>query len=87
MSSMDISDNAIVLGRIDYAERDRIITVLSENNGKQRAIAKGVRSSKSKLAGGIELFAENQLMFIKGRGELLTVTSSRMQTYFKNIVV
>lgn len=80
-----VSDKAIVLARIDYGERDRIITVLTREHGKLKAIAKGVRSPKSKLAGGIELFAENHLVLLRGRGDLLTLTSSRMEKYFPQI--
>lgn len=80
-----ISDLAIILNRIDYGEKDRIITILTANHGKIRAIAKGVRSAKSKLAGGIELFAENELVLLQGKGELYTVTSSKMSHYFGKI--
>ena len=52
-----ISTRSIILTRINYAEADRIITFLTPSNGKVRAIAKGVRKAKSKLAGGIELFS------------------------------
>jgi DNA repair protein RecO (recombination protein O) len=75
----------LVLTRIDYGEKDRIITVLTKNHGKIRAIAKAVRSQKSRLAGGIELFAENELGLAQGRGELYTVTHSRMKRYFGRI--
>ncbi|HEX5455919.1 MAG TPA: DNA repair protein RecO [Candidatus Saccharimonadales bacterium] len=80
-----ISDKALVLARTDYGEKDRIITVLTKNHGKIRAIAKAVRSPKSRLAGGIELFAENELGLAEGRGELYTVTHSRMKRYFGRI--
>ncbi len=80
-----ISDKAIVLGRTDYGERDRILTLLTSDNGNLKAIAKGVRASKSKLAGGIELFAENQLTLLEGKGDLYTLVSSRMNEYFGDI--
>lgn len=80
-----ISDTAIVLARTDYGEKDRIITVLCAMNGKLKAIAKSVRSGKSRLAGGIELFAENELGLVEGRGDLYTVTHSRMKNYFGDI--
>jgi DNA repair protein RecO len=73
------------LSRSDYGEKDRILTVITPNNGKLRAIAKGVRSGKSRLAGGIELFAENELSLAEGRGSLHTVTFSRMKRYFGEI--
>lgn len=80
-----ITDLTIILGRTDYGERDRILTLLSAEHGKLRAIAKGVRAAKSKLAGGIELFAENELVLLEGKGELYTVISSRMKRYFGGI--
>lgn len=80
-----ISDVAILLNRINYGEKDRIITFITPNNGKLTAIVKGVRSNKSKLAGGIELFAINHLVLIKGKNDLHVVTSSRMEKYFSNI--
>jgi DNA repair protein RecO (recombination protein O) len=43
----------VVLTRINYAEADRILTVLTEDFGKVSLIAKGTRKEKSKLAGGI----------------------------------
>lgn len=82
----NLSDIGIILSRTDYGERDRIITVLTKNHGKLNALAKGTRSPKSKLAGGIELFALNHLVFVKGKSDLLTLTSSRMEKYFSFII-
>ncbi|MEX2014672.1 MAG: DNA repair protein RecO [Candidatus Saccharimonadales bacterium] len=80
-----ISDSVFVLSRVNYGETDRILTVLSAGHGKLSVIAKGVRAGKSKLAGGIELFAENKLVLLKGKGDLYIVTSSRMEKYFGDI--
>lgn len=77
----------IVLSRTDYAEADRIITFLTQDNGKVRALAKGVRKSQSKLAGGLELFSVSELSFIAGRGELNTLISSRLVKHYSNIVL
>ncbi len=76
----------IVLTRTDYAEADRILSFLTSDHGKVRAIAKGVRKSKSKLAGGIELFSVSDLTLIIGRGELNTLISSRLVRHYGNIV-
>ena len=76
----------IILARTDFGEADRILTVLTPDHGKLRAMAKGSRRSRSKLAGGIELFSVSDLSFIKGRGEIYTLTSSRMQKHFAKIV-
>lgn len=76
----------IILARTNFGEADRIITMLTPDYGKLRLVAKGVRKMKSKLAGGIELFSVSQLTFIKGRGELDTLVSTRLITYYDSIV-
>lgn len=80
------SDTGIILRRIDYGEADRIITFLTATNGKIRAIAKGVRKSRSKLAGGIELFSVSELHFIKGKGDIDTLMSTRLIRHYGEIV-
>jgi DNA repair protein RecO (recombination protein O) len=77
---------AIILNRTEYGEADRIITFLTPDHGKVPAIAKGVRRSQSKLAGGIELFSVSDLSFIIGRSEINTLRSSRLIKHYGNIV-
>jgi len=81
-----IVTKGIVLSRIDYGEADRILTILTPDNGKLSMMARGVRKSKSKLAGGIELFSTSDITYISGRGELGTLISSRLIKYYENIV-
>jgi len=76
----------IVLSRINYGEADRILTILTPDQGKLRLIAKGVRKVKSKLAGGVELFSVSELSYINGRGEIGTLVSSRLVDHYGNIV-
>jgi DNA repair protein RecO (recombination protein O) len=76
----------IVLSRINYQEADRILIVLTPDQGKVRLIAKGVRKVKSKLAGGVELLSENEISFIRGRGEVGTLVSSRLKKHYPNII-
>ncbi len=81
-----IITKGIILKRIDFQEADRIITVLTPDQGKIKAIAKGVRRPASKLAGGIELFSISNVTFLPKRGELQTLISSRLLEHYKNIV-
>lgn len=76
----------IVLTRTDYGEADKIIIFLTPDQGKVRAIAKAVRKSSSKLAGGVELFSVSEISLVKGRGELNILTSARLENHFGNIV-
>lgn len=77
---------AIILSRIDYGEADRILTLLTPDHGKLRLMAKGVRRVKSKMAGGIELFSVSNIGFIKGRGDMGTLVSTRLVKHYGNIV-
>lgn len=76
----------IVLSRRDYQEADRILSVLTPDQGKVSLIAKGVRRPKSKLAGGIELFSVSQLTYLPSRSDLKTLVSSRLIQHYGNIV-
>lgn len=78
--------DGIVLTRTNFGEADRILTFLTPNHGKVKAIAKSVRKSQSKLAGGIELFSVSQLTVIVGRGEISTLISTRLKKHYGNIV-
>lgn len=77
---------AIILSRTDYGEADRILTLLTPNHGKLTLLAKGVRRIRSKLAGGIELFSVSEITFIKGRGEVGTLVSTRLVKHYGRIV-
>jgi DNA repair protein RecO (recombination protein O) len=81
-----IVTKGIVLTRTDYGEADRILHFLTPDQGKIAGIAKGVRKSKSKLAGGIELFSVSELSFIVARSEIYTIISARLVKHYDNIV-
>lgn len=81
-----IATQAIILRRTDYGEADRILSLLTPDQGKLSLIAKGVRRSKSKLAGGIELFSVSDIGFIRGRSEIGTLVSTRLIRHYGNIV-
>jgi len=78
--------SAIILSRTDYGEADRILTLLTPDFGKLSLLAKGVRRVKSKLAGGIELFSVSEITFIKGRGEVGTLVSTRLVRHYGTII-
>jgi DNA repair protein RecO (recombination protein O) len=73
------------LRRTNYGEADRIVTFLTPA-GKLKALVKGVRRSKSKLAGGIELFSESSVTFMDTRGDLARIVSTRLIHHYQEIV-
>ena len=76
---------AIVLRRTNYGEADRIIQLLTPE-GRRAVMARGVRKEKSRLAGGIELFAVCDVVIGKGRGALQILTSARLVTFYRHIM-
>jgi len=76
----------IILARTDFGEADRILTFLTPDHGKLKAIAKGVRKSQSKLAGGIELFSVSDISFIPAKNEISTIVSTRLIQHYGAIV-
>ena len=76
---------AIVLRRTNYGEADRILQLLTPN-GKCSVMARGVRREKSRLAGGIELFAICEIVITEGKGELGILTSARLVHFYSHIM-
>ena len=80
-----VTTRAIVLRRTNYGEADRILQLLTPE-GRRSVMARGVRKQKSKLAGGIELFAICDVVLGEGRGELGILTSSRLVHFYRHII-
>lgn len=81
-----LTTKGIILGRINYGEADRILTVLSSEEGKIRLMARGVRKAKSKLAGSIELFSVSNFSLARGRGDISTLTGAKLVCHYPEIV-
>ncbi len=77
--------SAIVLRRTNYGEADRIVQLLTPL-GRRSVMARGVRKEKSKLAGGIELFAVSDVVLGQGKGDLGILTSARLVHFYRHIL-
>lgn len=76
---------AIVLRRTNYGEADRILRMITPL-GQRSVMAKGARREKSKLAGGIELFAISDVVINSGKGDLGVLTSARLVHFYRHIL-
>ena len=56
----------IVLKYTNLGEADKILTILTRNNGKIKAIAKGCRKPKSSLLSSSEIFVFSEFVLYKG---------------------
>jgi len=67
---------AIILRELDYAETDRILTLLTPR-GKLSALAKGIRRPTSRKAGHLGLFFRAQVMLARGHNlDIITQAES-----------
>jgi len=57
----------IIIGRQDFGELDKIVTIFSQREGKIRTLAKGVRKINSRRLGSLELGNLVKLFFHRGK--------------------
>jgi DNA repair protein RecO (recombination protein O) len=74
-------DEAIVLRTHKLGEADRIITLLTRETGRVRAVAKGVRRTTSKFGSRLEPFTHVDVQLAEGRN-LDTITQAETQDAF-----
>lgn len=79
MSGHTYRVTGINLKGIPLGESDRIITILTREQGLIRAVAKGSRKQPSKLGGRMEQFVINDLLIAHGRWPAQTDASQRLQ--------
>ncbi|MCL6449737.1 MAG: DNA repair protein RecO [Acetobacteraceae bacterium] len=75
---------AIVLRAQPLGEADRLLTLLSREGGKVRAVARGARRARSRLMAGTQPFTHASLLLLKGR-ELDTVSQCEIRNAFGGI--
>lgn len=73
---MKIKDTAVCLRAVNYSETSQVVTLLTRDNGKISAMAKGSRRPKSAFDGAIEVFSFGQVMFMEAvvHDQLCTLT-------------
>ncbi len=77
-------DQGIVLRTYKLGEADRIVSFMTERHGKVRAVAKGVRKTKSKFGARLEPPTHVALQLYEGR-ELDIVTQAESIDHFRVI--
>ena len=69
-------DEGVVLRTYKLGEADRIVVFMTQGHGKVRAVAKGVRKTKSKFGARLEPASQVQLALYEGRSELHTINDA-----------
>ena len=77
-------DQGIVLRGYPFGEADRVVVIVSPNHGQVRAVAKGVRRTRSRFGGRLEPLTHVDLVLYQGRN-LATVTQVSVIEAFPRI--
>lgn len=77
-------DHGVVLRTHKLGESDRIVSFITERHGKVRAVAKGVRKTKSRFGARLEPLSHVALQLYEGR-ELDIVTQADSVDHFRAI--
>lgn len=78
-------DSGVVLRTYRLGEADRIVVLLTEEHGKVRAVAKGVRRTSSKFGARLEPLSHVALLLWQGRGELAVVNQADVVEPFRAV--
>lgn len=86
MAPSHFCTSAIILRTYDYSEADRILVLFTEHEGKVRALAKGVRKTRSRMAGSLGLLSRTEVQLHgKSHRDLFLVTQAQLVTAFPRI--
>jgi DNA repair protein RecO (recombination protein O) len=77
-------DQGVVLRSIRLGESDRIVTLMTKSHGKVRAVAKGVRKTKSRFGARLEPLGHVTMLLYQGR-ELDVINQAESLEQFRAI--
>ena len=78
---MKYTDEAIVLAVQNFADADKIVTFLTKEHGKVKAMAYGSRRPRNPLAGGMQMFRYLEVELLEGR-QMATVKQYALKEAF-----
>jgi len=78
-------DEGVVLRTQKLGEADRIVTVLTREHGRVRAVGKGVRRTTSKFGSRLEPFSHVDVQFYTGRSLDIVTQAESLASYGSDI--
>jgi len=78
------NDKAVVLGSHKFAEADRVVILLTEQHGKVRAVARGVRKTRSSIGARLEPMSHVDISLRSGK-DLDTVSEVKLINVHHNL--
>ncbi len=77
-----VKTKGIVIREQPFQEQDKIITLFTEEEGKIKAIAKGVRRNRSPLVAATQLFAYSEFVYYPGKNFANINQASLIQSFY-----
>jgi len=77
-------DLAIILRSQPFQERDRLVTMLTENHGKITGVAKGAIHSR-RYGGSLDLFACSHIRWKETQGEMVRIEEANVRRDFLQV--
>lgn len=74
----------IIIKAFDYKEADQVVTLFAPDMGKVRAVAKGVKKTKSSLRAMVQPFCRSELQ-LASSGEMYLLTQGRIMDFYGGI--
>lgn len=81
MNIRNYKAEGVVLKRINYSEKDKLITLFTQNFGKIVVLAKGIRAINSKKAPHLELFTHVSCFIANGKNLDIVTEAYTLETY------
>jgi DNA repair protein RecO (recombination protein O) len=79
-----VTDEAVIIGLMDYRENDRIVTLFTRDHGRLSGLARGAKRSVRRFGGALELFSRLTIRFAPADG-LVTLDDVDLVTVFPTI--
>lgn len=81
---MELKTAGFVLKKQNFGEADRILKIFSKDFGMISALAKGVKKTKSRKSGALEIFNESNFRLHRKNGELFLITDASPISAFES---
>lgn len=75
--------SGVIIKKSDFNEADRILTVFTQDLGKVKVVAKGVRRVNSRRGGNLDLFNHASIFVSKGRHLGIVTEASVINSYYE----
>ena len=81
----EVRDRVLVLRHRPYREHDALLVGFGRTQGKFSAVARGVRSSRSHLAAGVQALTLTDMTVYRGRSSLYTIAAADAVRHYPRI--